>query len=226
MNRSPRLARNLSLAATLTSLLISSTLAADTKSPGQSSRRTGKLPVPGKPPTGGKPGQGFTPLSLPDSLAGDFHAAWALRARVARAYWPQWLEKPTAPIFVRSRPFDFFINDSDPALPATSPRDIPGGGGFFQGSLEKTLPPAEPGMRIEAQGAKWLVLLDAQGGRGGTRSDLAALIAYRDFLVYETMIAKPVFFTADDNKRVADLRINRAYGRPRGAKARDACRFA
>jgi hypothetical protein len=137
------------------------------------------------------PPKEFHPIPLPDSLGLDVQTAWRLRARVGKAFWPAWAAHSPAPLVVRSNPFDFFILHPDPPSTTTAPKEIPGGG-YYYVSLDRLKATPASDTRIEESNRWWCVSYDLEGGRGkGTRSDIAPLLATRDFMVYETMTWKP-----------------------------------
>lgn len=145
-------------------------------------------------------------VSFPDSIAEDLHAAWALRARVGGAYWPEWAAAPRAPLVLRGNPFDFFVNHPSPPQTAAGPAPLPGGGGTYEVSAHRLEAPSELQPRIENQGGVWCVPYNFERGRPGTRADVAAVLAYRDFLVFETTVGRPVWATPEEAARVRRLK--------------------
>lgn len=143
---------------------------------------------------------------LPDSIPGDLRAGWALRARIGRTYWPDWAATVPAPVLIRSRPFDFFVNHPGTPGSTLSPTPIPGGGGVFETVMNPVPYPKDPRARIEMLSGRWTVSLPAEGGRPGARSEVATLLAYRDFLAYEGEVAKPVWVSTYDTTRVRLIR--------------------
>jgi hypothetical protein len=153
------------------------------------------------------PPREFHPISLPDSLGVDVQTSWRLRARVGKAFWPAWANHSPAPLVVRSQPFDYFILHPEPPSTTTAPREIPGGG-YYYVSLERLPATQARDTRIEQSNRWWCVSYDLEGGRGGTRSSIAPLLATRDFMVYETMTWKPVWADYDQMEKVLTLRKN------------------
>jgi hypothetical protein len=150
----------------------------------------------------------FHPIPLPDSLGDDIHAAWRLRARVGKAYWPQWITHPPAPLVVRGNPFDFFILHPDPPSATTAPKPIEGGG-YYYVSLERLKATPERDTRIEEINRWWSVSYDLEGGRGSaTRPQIASMLADRDFMVFEMQTWRPQWAGLAQMDRVLLLRSN------------------
>src|SRR4029453_15817104 len=103
---------------------------------------------------------------LPDSLGLDVQTSWRLRARVGKAYWPDWSAHSPAPLVVRGNPFDYFILHHDPPAATSAPRAMPGGG-YFYVSLVRLSAAPERDTRIEQWNRWWCVSYDISGGRSG-----------------------------------------------------------
>ena len=150
---------------------------------------------------------GFAPVDLPDSIVQDLRAGWALRSWVGGAYWPEWAASRPAPLVLRGDPFDYFVNH--PSLPAgmtTAPAPLPDGLGSYSAALSRLPYPEARWTRIESHGGAWCVPYGFERGRPGTPAQTAALLAARDFLVYETTAGKPVWATPADTGQVRLLR--------------------
>jgi hypothetical protein len=149
---------------------------------------------------------GFAPVDLPDSIAQDLRLAWALRARVGQAYWPEWAATRPASLLLRGDPFDYFVNHPAPPGTTTAAAPLPGGPGTYHTSLHRLPYPDASWTRIESHGGFWCVPYSFEKGRPGTRAQTAAMLAVRDFLVYQTTAGKPVWATPSDTEQVRRLR--------------------
>jgi len=154
------------------------------------------------------PPKEFHPIPLPDSVGVDIQTSWRLRSRVGKAFWPAWVTHSPAPLVVRGSPYDYFVLHPDPPSTTTAPREIPGGG-YYYVSLQRLGGGTEPDMRIEECNRWWCVSYSAEGQRTpGSRPGTSALIATRDFMVYETMAWKPQWGGFPQMQRILTLRTS------------------
>jgi hypothetical protein len=152
------------------------------------------------------PPRDFHPIPLPDSIGDDVHAAWRLRKIVGSAYWPSWITHPPAPLVLRGNPFDFIVQHPDPPTTTTAPKEIPGGMGYYYVSLVRLPQAPATDARIEELNRWWCINYNIEGGRGGTRANIAPMLATRDFMVFETAAGKPAWADFAQMDKILALR--------------------
>jgi hypothetical protein len=167
-------------------------------------------PQPGRKPAGGAAAVRLGRAALPDSVPEDLRATWALRARIGRAYWPEWVATAPAPVLVLGSTRDYLVNHPHAPGDVDPPAPIPGGGGKFQATLDRVPYPSGPWARLETVAGVTCVPYDVERGRPGTRAEIAVFLAHRDFLAFESRVGNPVWATPGDTGRVRALRLQTA----------------